>query len=330
VRFVLDELTGDGFAGILARGLDALLEEADRITLDDAVSRETIQATARTYAVDLTLKGGIPELAGEVARALHAHPIHERVTLGDLLEERRVERLVEHALEFRALRERVVRFLIASPLYEAFASELLYNGIRDYLANGASGIPGARSALELGKAVASRAPGLEATFEEGLLRYIARAVRSVSELTVKPLVDGDHDDALRDVLLDSFRRVRGTTLGELRGDVSADDLEELFVTGYELWNDLRRTELIGTMIDAAVDKLFDKYGESSLLELLTDLGITREIMLGEAYRFAPHAVALLHREGLLERRVRALLAPFYASGAVERVLAARFGDPDVS
>ncbi len=331
VRFVLDGLTGESLPALLASGLDDLLDEADRITLDEAVGRETIKATARTYAVDLALKGGIPELAGEVARALHAHPIHERVKLGDLFQDRRVEQLVEHALEFRALRERLVRLVIASPLYEAFASELLYNGIRDYLANGASGIPGARSAIELGKAALGRATtGLEATFEEGLLRYIARAVRSVSELSVKPLVDGEHDDALRDVILDSWKRVRGTTLGELRGDVTADDLEELFVTGYELWNELRRTELIGTMIDAAVDALFDKYGEASLRELLTDLGITREIMLAEAYRFAPHVIALLHREGLLERRVRNLLAPFYASGAVERVLAARFRDPDVS
>lgn len=322
VQFVLDGLTSGSFTTTLETFLDEALEEADRITLGQAVTRETIKATARTYAVELKLKGGIPELVGEVARALHAHPIHERVHLADLLGDRRLEDIVEYALEFRSLRERFVRALIASPLYETFASELLYNGIRDYLSNGASSIPGGRSALELGKAVVGRTPGLEATFEEGLLRYIARTVRSVSELSVKPLVDGEHDESLRDVVLDSWRRVRATTLGELRADVTADDLEEIFVTGYELWGDLRRTELVGTMIDAAVDALFDKYGETSLRELLVDLGITREMMLAEAYRFAPHAIALLHREGLLEQRVRKLLAPFYTSGVVERVLAA--------
>ncbi len=325
VRFVVDGLTGDSLPAALEALLDGALDEAAKITLAGAVSRETIKATARTYAVELHIKGGIPELVGEVARVLHAHPIHERVALGDLVSDRRVEDLLEHALEFRSLRARVVLALIASPLYETFASELLYNGIRDYLTSGAfaQGIPGGRSALELGRAMVGRATsGLEATLEEGIKRYIARTVRSVSERTVRPLVDGDHDEALRDVLLDSWQRIRSATLGELREDVTADDLEELFVTGHEWWSELRRTELIGTMIDAAIDALFDKYGDTSLRDLLVDLGISREIMRAEALRYGPPVLAALHRERLLEPQVRRLLEPFYRSGIVARVLEA--------
>jgi hypothetical protein len=325
VRFYVDQMTGESLSSLVDATLDQALERADCITLGAAVSRDAVKATARTYAVELTLKGAIPEIAGEIARALHAHPIHDRIRLEELVSDRRIEDLLDHALEFKSLRGKLVLALIASPLYETFASELLYNGIKGYLSRASlGGIPGGRSAMELGKAVVGRAgAGLEASFEQSLKGYIARTARAISEQSIRPLIDGEHDEAVRELLLDSWQRFRGTILGTLRDDVSAEDLEELFVTGYELWQELRRTELIGSMIDSGIDTLFDRYAEVTLLELLEEIGITREIMRTEAMRFAPTAIGALHGEGLLEPMVRSWLEPFYRSGAVADILGAR-------
>jgi hypothetical protein len=215
--------------------------------------------------------------------------------------------------------------VIASPLYQRIASDLLYNGIRDYLARSNLGdnIPGARSALKLGRAVVKRATaGFEDVMEDGLKRHIGRSVGSVSQKTAQSLLDGDHDDALREVAIDSWQRLRNLSIGELREDLSALDVEELFVTLYECWKELRGTPFIAAMIETGIDTFFDKYGEASLAELLEDLGIDRQIMLREAMRFAPHVLAQLHAADKLAPTVRRLLEPFYRSGKVEKILAA--------
>ncbi|MBC7172997.1 MAG: hypothetical protein H5U40_11235, partial [Polyangiaceae bacterium] len=106
VRFTLDELTGRELSLLIERVLDTVLEQAEYVALADAVKPEAIKAVARAHAIEIELKGGIPELVGKIVKQLHAHPIHERVTLGDVFTDRRVEKVVDHALELVQLRAR--------------------------------------------------------------------------------------------------------------------------------------------------------------------------------------------------------------------------------
>lgn len=324
VAFVLERLLhAPQFTPMLDTLLDAALEDAAQLVLEQVVTRDMIKATARTCAVELDLQGGIPALVGEVARALHAHPMHGNTRLCDLISPRRFEDLLDHVLALKSLRRRLVDELLGSPLYESIASDLLYNGIRDYLARteAPGGIPGARSALKLGRAVVRRATaGFEDALEEGIKRHIGRSVGRVSRQTAQPLVDGEHDGALREGALDSWRRLRELSLGELREDLSALDVEELFVTLYECWKELRHAPIIAALIDSAIDTFFDRYGQQALAALLQDLGVERALMRREALRLAPQVFARLHAAGRLEPALRRLLEPFYRSGAVERVL----------
>ncbi|MGQ0697155.1 MAG: hypothetical protein ACT4PZ_02820 [Panacagrimonas sp.] len=324
VAFVLEQLAGDPLNTLLENLLDTALEEAAQITLESVVTLDMIKATARTYAVELELGGGIPELVGDIARALHAHPVHDRTRLSDLISQRRFEDLLDHALALKSVRSRLVGEVIASPLYESIASDLLYNGIRDYLTRGAGAsisIPGARSAMKFGRAVIGRATsGLESALEENIKKHIGHSVGQVSEKTAQSLLDGEHDAALREVALDSWRHIRNARVGDLREDLSALDVEELFVTLYEWWKELRKTPFMGAMIDAGIERFFDRFGAQTLAELLDDLGISRSMMLDEALRFAPHVLQALNAAGRVEPVVRQLLAPFYRSGRVEAVL----------
>lgn len=324
VAFMVEELSGKGLPPLIGKLLDFALDQAQGIVLESVVTRDMIKATARTYAIELDMQGGIPELIGDIARSLHAHPIHHDTKLSDLVSQRRFEDLLDHALALKSIRRRLIGELIASPLYESIASDLLYNGIRDYLARSslADGVPGARSVFKLGRAVVKRATaGFEDVIEDSLKQHIGRSLGSVSQKTAQPLLDGEHDDSLRDVALDSWRRLRGLSIGELREDLSALDVEELFVSLYEWWKELRTTTFVGAMIDGGIDAFFDKYGEQTLAELLEDLGVDRKLMLAEAMRFAPHVLQQLHAAGRLEPAIRHGLEPFYLSGRVEQVLA---------
>lgn len=321
--FVLDQLIGEGFEPLIEQLLDLVLAEAEALRLEQLVTRKTIKAVVRTYVVELHLGGGIPELVGDVARALHAHPIHEHTRVGDLVTPRRFEQFVEHALSLKSMRRRLVEELIASPLYESMASELLYNGIRDYLARTGEQvkIPGAASAFKLGRAVVKRATAsFEDALEDGVKRHIGRSVGSVSKKTAQGLIDGAHDAELREAALESWRHLRKLPLGTLREDVSARNVEEGFVALYEWWKEFRDTPFLGAMIEAGVETFYDKYGDHTLAGLLEDFGIDRTRMRGEALRFAPHVLKEMHAAHRLEPLVRALLEPFYRSGAVERAL----------
>ncbi|MGV2480830.1 UNVERIFIED_CONTAM: hypothetical protein IGO34_28980, partial [Salmonella enterica subsp. enterica serovar Weltevreden] len=78
VQFVIDELTSEVLEELIEQEVDAGLATAAKLTLNAVVTRDMIKAAALTYAADLELGGGLPELVGEIARAIYEHPVHEQ------------------------------------------------------------------------------------------------------------------------------------------------------------------------------------------------------------------------------------------------------------
>ncbi|MEL0028975.1 MAG: hypothetical protein VW625_10025, partial [Perlucidibaca sp.] len=62
VAHAMDLLGGNGLAEHFAAEVDADLANAARLKLGEVVSRDLIKATVRTYAVEMPMSGGIPEL----------------------------------------------------------------------------------------------------------------------------------------------------------------------------------------------------------------------------------------------------------------------------
>src|SRR5438105_4049569 len=88
VQFVLGQLDGKSLHSLIEREIDALLAGAEKLTLGEAVTPQMIKDTVQHYAVELELGGGIPELVGEVARAIYAHELHDETRLADLVSDR--------------------------------------------------------------------------------------------------------------------------------------------------------------------------------------------------------------------------------------------------
>lgn len=323
VAFVMARLEGEALEAWIAELIDAALALAAELRLGECVDVAAVKASACAYAAELELGGGLPELVAEVAAGLHAHPVHAKTRLGDLMPDTQFRAWLDQLLELKTLRERLLRGGVESPIYAEFVSDLLYHGIRGYLAADGSvsrTIPGARSALALGKALLDRA-GLEASIEENLRRYIARSVSGITRRSAEFLLKTLDEDTLREAALDAWTRTRSIRVGELRDDLSSEELEALFVTGYEYWRTLRRTDYYRVLIEAGVERFFQRYGRRTLATLLDDIGITREMMIAEGLRYAPRVLQVLRKKKRLAPLIRRQLEPFYRSAAALRLLA---------
>lgn len=326
VRHIVDQLTGDGFEAALGAELDRLLEDAARLKLKDVVTARMIKDTAQTYAARIEFGGGLPGLVTDVAQAVYAHKILDRTAPKDVVTHARYSEFIDKLLELRSLREKLVRAAATSPIYIAFASDLLYNGIKGYLARGGEmtrGIPGAGSVMKIGRSVINKAsPGLETSLDDNLRKYVARSVEATAKTSAEFVLEHLNEKALRDMAREIWDKLKFTPISSLREDIGSDDVEDLFVIGYEYWRELRKTDIYSALIDAGIDAFFATYGDTTLAQLLEDLGISREIMLNEAMHYAPHVLKALKRKKLLDNMVRRQLESFYASAEVQRLLTA--------
>lgn len=324
VDYVMSQLHGPTLTALLEREVDELFADASRLTLDEAVTPAMIKATALSYAVEIELSGAIPELVGDIARTLYAHPVHGNTTLNDLLPDGLFEEFLDKVLEMRDLHEWIVHEAVANPVYSALATDIVVEGIRGYLHHGGSrmrSLPGMRQASALGSGLLRNAlPAIEETLEESLRAYLQKSLRDLLQGSEDFLLGLFDREQVRTLAIDAWDIVKDKRIADFQEGVSSLDIEELFVIGYEAWRYVRGTPLYTSMIEAGIDAFFDKYGASTLREIIDEMGVSREIALREANRFAPHVLGALHKKQLLEPLVRRHLAGFYASAAVTAIV----------
>lgn len=323
VGFVIDELQGPRFDHWLDYGLDALLADAAKLKLKDVVDASLVKATVQTFAVELDLRGGIPELIAGIGRAVYAHPILKKTTLADLISDQEVAQFTDKILELRGAREDLLRGVLSNPLFTSFASDLIYQGVKDYLAhsNPVAGIPGASSVFKLGKAVASRAGArLEGAVEEGIRKTISKTVEATAARSAEALIETLDAQTLRMLVMDIWREIKPQPLSMAQRYLPAADFDELLVMGYEYWGELRQQAIYVTLINAGVEAFFAQYGGLTLADLLDELGVTRELMAAEARRYVVPVTQGLVKKKLLEPLVRRALEPFYASERFQAAL----------
>lgn len=324
VAWWLERLEPKALQPWLEAEIDALLADAAKLKLDDVVRLKTVQEIARHYAADTEPSGAIPELVGEVAQAVQAHPAQRETRLGELMPDKHFKEWLDKLLELKDARHALLHAALSNPVIHTVSGDLLYRGISGYLAENSltKSIPGASSMLKLGKSMLAKAtPKLDAAIETTLRKYIQQSLDATlreSEGSLKALLT---DAVLRESALEIWASLKNTSVAEIRATVSPEDVEELFVIGYEHWRSLRKTAWYGAMIDAGVEAFFAKYGKTSLTELLAEMGVDRDALIRDALRFAPDAIAGIKKKKLLEPLVRRLLEPFFASESAARLLA---------
>jgi hypothetical protein len=331
VRFVVDALDGAALKTIVEEEIDEAFVNMKKLRLGDVSTRTSVKATARAFVSNVELADRAGDVVVDIARTLQAHAVHDRTTLGNVVPDDLFERGLDRVLAMKPLHEKLARTIISSPLYAAFASDLLYGGIKGYLAQSAVtlNIPGAQSVMKFGRAMLSKAtPDLEASIEEGLKKYIARVIEASAGSNVDFLLSDEALAMFRDSAGQVWERMKVLHIGDFREAIRAADVETFARIAFEGWLQLRRSRYFRTLLDAAVDRFFDLYEDEPLTKLLDDFGITREVLLAEILRHLPHAVGALKKKKMLEPLVRRRLRAFYQSGVVEKVLDDHFAQSE--
>lgn len=323
VQWTVERLHGEAFGDELDTQIEALLADAATLKLKALVPPAAVKAVAKRYAVEMTPGGEIPALVGEIWRKLYRHKVHDKTRLSDLLPDEMFEEFLDKLLELDTLRETLIHEAVENPIYAELISQLLFDGVRAYVAGSdvTKRIPGARRALKLGKAVVKRArPQLGEELEEQLRAFARRNTKQqlrASEQFLNEMFEGEE---LRGVVLDLWHEHKDLTVASLRDFAGSRDGEELFVIGYEYWLHFRQTTFFRTLLDAGIDTFYARHGSTPVPELLDAIGVTPAMLGDESRRFGPPAIRALQSAGLLVPMVRRQLAPFYASEAAQALL----------
>ncbi|MFE7802404.1 hypothetical protein [Nocardia sp. NPDC057440] len=323
VEFLLAEVTGDRFAEVIARDVEAVIGVADTLVFRDVVELDQAKQTVATI---IDLIGGSPVIAdmvGVFSDSIYDHiATNHDYTLGQVVDREPVEALLEKIFGMHQAQERILDRLTESPLVATVASKFVDKLINDFMqANRerAEKIPGVSSLMSLGQSAANRAKkAADGTFVgdlagKGAMFALKRTNNAIREMLRDAPV---HSAAMEFWDLHADEPVSG-----LRDYLTQKDLNELVLICYEIAITTREKEYFGLLVDECVEVFFTKYGDYTLAAMLPELGLSGDDIATEILRYGPAVIEGAKRNGVLGKLIRERLEPFYTSDVVLGILA---------
>ncbi|WP_353250770.1 hypothetical protein [Salinisphaera sp. T31B1] len=328
VAFEVDQWQGKPAAGRLRDEIDALWQWAERTPLSQLADVDTVRGAAERLALDMDLPDQLAGVIGAIADTLVRLDVNKQTRVQDVVDESLFEEGVTLFVELEDLRARLIKRLLDSPVYTALASDVLYQGIKDYIfadTGAIKSIPGVSSLIKGStSAVSKRLPGLEAQVEKRVRAYIENNTAKTLARSEQLLLESLDEARIRAIAADIWAAIHDKPLS-IDDVVDEDELQALIDYGFRVWKELRQTEYVGELVDQAVIAYFDHYGDRPISELLGQVGIDAPLLHQEAETIAPVVIDGLAETGLLEELIRRRLRPFYASKAFDKALAAGNG-----
>ena len=324
VKHEIASLKGAKLRKFLKQGVSELLDLAGGITLNRIASEHQVMETIQRVVVNMELDAGIPELAGEMATEVLNAPVQSTTALGDITTREQATGFVEEMLELRQQRERVISEIMAHPVYQELVSNVVYQGVVNYLYEDnliTKSVPGVGSMMKFGKRMANKAvPGLDETFERRLKAWLSDSLPGLINRSEQFLQKALSDDEVRDTVMAAWVAMEDRTLADLQEGLGDVELQTFVVLGYEFWLQFRKTDYFEGCARAVVAHLFLKYGDRPLTDLLGEVGVTEDLIMAEVDAWAIPIIDVLREEGYVETLVRRRLAAFYNSAAARRIL----------
>lgn len=317
VNFWLQELAPDRLAAIVHEEITYLYGELDRISLNEAVSAAKIRATAHRYALEMEIGGAIPELFGEIANLVYEHPAQYDTRVSDIFSSRIAQEFIEKVFESGSLLDQAVRQIQQSNPFKVFLADVVLLALKGYLLEqnkllGTAPVIGA-GLRRLRAFLDQRLPSLQDGIEEASHQLLERSIGNTLTLLDQLLEQGEYREQALAATLNLWDEISTWPVSRLRDFTSENDLQELMVLGYEFWREFRETDYLTSIIDAGVDFFFDKYGEDSLQKIISEMGVTYEMIESEILNYSADMARLALNQGIAETMLRRHLERFYFS-----------------
>jgi len=308
-----------------AAGRDRLAGIADRIwdwaeatTLAACIDVDTVREAAVRLSLDLSLPDTLAGVIGGVADDLVRHEINRDTRVRDVVDESLYDDGVSLFVELEALRARLIKRLLNSPVYTALASDVLYQGIKDYIFSDTGAIqslPGVSRLIKgSSSAVSKRMPGLEAQVEKRVKAYIENNTAKTLARSEAYLLGSLDETRIRAIADEIWAASADETLS-VADLLDGDELQRMIDYGLRVWQSLRETEYLGVMIEDGVTRFFARHGDTTLAELAGHVGLDRATLAAEIDALAPEIIAGLAETGLLDALVNDQIDAFYDSPA---------------
>ena len=318
VAWELDQFKDHQYRQTIEEEVSAVFAWTQKIKLKDVITASQIIGLIKRNVVELPIAGGVTELAGEMSQKVLASRHNRKTRLQDIFPRKQYDEIIDKVVSLESARNRLIHRCVTSSAYSRQVSELLFNGIKEYVLEEniiAKKVPGVSALIRAGKFAVNNTmlSSLENIIEEKVKRYIESNLERTLRRSETSLVRYFNEDRIVDAGEQVWDLVSKNHLNEYFSAINADDMEDFILIGYEFWLHFRKTKYFEGIYTELVKYFFKKYGDKELYVILEDVGVTKEMVVNELCEIVAPGMETALSTGYLEERIRARLSQFYNS-----------------
>lgn len=317
VEFEVARWRGEPLATSLSEEVAAIYTWLAGVRLDDLTDVGAAQEAAVQILCRGDMSDDVVDAVVHVLVAGHVSLDGNPTTVVELVPREQFDRVAATVASLTEARAEVIAQVTTSEVYSRLMSHVLYQGIKNYVQSEnviAKKVPGAAALMRFGQnAVNAAAPTLEQSVDRQLTAFVNSNISDTIRDSRAFLEGALDEQVLAAVAEEVWQRNAGVTVGDAQRLVPAEAISEVVRAAWRAWLAMRSTPLVEQVVRQAVADVFAIQGQWAVADLLADAGLTEEVLTELAVAVVGPSVALAEADGFLEQRIRARLAPFYAS-----------------
>jgi hypothetical protein len=319
VEFEVQRWQGEALRETLQAEVTALYTWLESVKLNEIVQPAqvvgVVQRTAIAMPVSVETYDSIRESVQVVFELLR----EDNTPLEEIVPRPLYDRAVTGIAGMEGARREITRQVVTSSVYTRLISNVLYNGIKNFLLTEnalAKKIPGASSLMKLGQnALTSAAPTMEKNIDKQLVAFIHDNIQETIHESERFLDSALDEQALREVADEIWASNARSTVASIAGYTDAASVDAVAELVRDFWLHFRTTPLFLEVVEQLVRTFFLRHGKKPVRVLLDEVGVTPQQVVEELYAFAAPIAAKAAESGDLAQVIRRRLAVFYASYA---------------
>jgi hypothetical protein len=324
IQFTLKGYQGKQLDKKIADTIDSLFEQLTEVTANELVDKNQITETIRTMLLEAPVNAEFLVMILTMLLGTIELELLHQTAVKDVLSKKSYNLFVKKIVESDAMRTNAIGRMMESDVYAELISNVLFNGIKDYLGGENSlvnKLPGVSSLFKAGKrSIGKSIPSLDANIEATTKSYIhANIKRSVS--LSKTFLENDLDEKrIKSIANEIWKKLARQKLSTFTKPLDEETLEEFICIGNKVWDDVRTSDFLPEICSQVAGLWLETYGDQPITQLLDSIGIGKAGIIAQIQTYAPAIVQKAEESGYLEAQIRAQLAPFYQSNEFKQIV----------
>ncbi len=288
--------------------------------LQEIVPKQHLKDSVHRWFQHIEISEEFKTLGIKIAEAALDYIQENDLQPEDILKKDTYDKVVDAIVEQKEIREEIIRKVISNPFYGEMISDMLYNGIKNFVQQFgdtlSGGNKGGGGLFNIGKGLIGAAlSGLEENLDKNVKKFLSENINKTMRDNEKLLNEKLSDRNIRKIADKLYDKMADWDvkkgIEKFKKSVDDEKAQKIADITVEILAELRDSQTVRGLFEAGVDAVYEAYGKKNLSVLAKDANYDPKIFAEEAYITLYPVLKKMHENGYIESRIRHHLEGFY-------------------